>query len=253
MNKVVFMLLFVLMVATYSCVPFNSIRYVPDITESESHVDFERHQKKILPFDNLYIKILSTDDKTAKMFNYSDDTRGNSYSNIITYPVDEDGNINFPFVGDVNINGLTLSEASLKIQKALSDYIPNTSVIIKFYGNEITVLGEVQHEGEYSFTADKATIYQAIALAGGMTRYGDRKRIILIREEDKKVNKIILDLSSSKIIGSKYYYVEPRDIIMVEPLKVVSWNYQNLPYITVLTSISTLVGIFSVIYVLNRN
>lgn len=251
MNRYFLLLICSLIFLNIACVPYKSIRYVADVKDAESAVTYERQQKKILPFDNLYIKILSTDDKAAKMFNFTEELRTQSTSNVLSYSVDEHGDISFPFAGNVNVKGLTLAEANLKIQQALSDYIPNTAVIVKFYDNKITVIGEVQREGEYGFTQDKATIYEAIAMAGGMTRFGNRKRVILIREEEKKIKKYILDLSNSNIIGSPYYYLLPRDVIVIEPIKAVSWSYQNMTYSTILASIGTLLAGFSLYYTIN--
>ena len=70
---------------------------------------------------------------------------------ILGYLVDETGNINFPFVGNINVGSLTTAQAAEKIQKALDDYVPNTSVTVKYIDNQVTVMGEVKQQGVYSF------------------------------------------------------------------------------------------------------
>jgi polysaccharide export outer membrane protein len=116
-------------------------------------------------------------------------------------------------------------------------------VTVKFVGNQISVLGEVDKQGVFSFAQDKLNIYEALALGGGLTRYGDRKNVILIRQEGDKIMHHKLNLSDSKVAGKDYYYVLPNDVIVVEPLKSVSSSYQNNTYTTILTSITTLIAV----------
>ena len=169
-----------------------------------------------------------------------------SYSNmagLIGYLVDEEGNINFPFVGEINVVDLTTAEAADRIQKALSDYVPQTSIIVKYVDNQVTVIGEVQSQGVYSFSQDKLNIYEALGLGGGITRYGDRKKVILMRNEDGRVVHYVLNLSDSKIANKSYYYIMPNDVIIVEPLKAISTSYSNITYSTILTTISTALAV----------
>ncbi|MGI6306843.1 MAG: polysaccharide biosynthesis/export family protein [Bacteroidales bacterium] len=205
-----------------------------------------RTQKLIKPFDKLYVRVLSIDPQTNQIFNSADELRMGSYGStagLIGYLVDEDGNISFPFVGKINVMDLTTADAADKIQKALSDYVPQTSIIVKYVDNQVTVMGEVQRQGIYSFSQDKLNIYEAIGLGGGITRYGDRKKVILIRNEEGKVLHYALNLSDSKIANKSYYYVMPNDVIVVEPLKAISTSYSNITYTTILSTISTAIAV----------
>jgi polysaccharide biosynthesis/export protein len=236
--------LLLVMVLIISCVPLNQLKYFNYINELEEPVVNPKIQKVILPFDRLYIKVLSTDPQTSQIFTFSEDIRNSSESNpLLGYLVDEAGNITFPFVGKVNVGSLSTHDAALKIQNALNDYVSNTSITVKFIDNQISVLGEVDKQGVFSFAQDKLNIYEALALGGGLTRYGDRKNIILIRQEGDKIMHHRLNLSDSKIASKDYYYVFPNDVIVVEPLKSVSSSYQNNTYTTILTSITTLIAV----------
>lgn len=229
-----------------SCVPTSQLNYFNDIDDMNEPVANPRTQKLINPFDKLYIRVLSIDLQTSQIFNASDELRMGAYGSmagLIGYLVDENGNINFPFVGNINVKDLTTTQAAEKIQKALSDYVANTSVIVKYVDNQITVMGEVMRQGVFSFSQDKLNIYEALGLGGGLTRYGDRKKVILIRHEDNRIIKYRLDLSDSKITGKSYYYIMPNDVIIVEPLKAISSSYSNITYTTVLSSISTAIAV----------
>jgi len=234
--------LILIMVFAISCVPVNKLSYFNDIDELGQPAVNPKIQKTIMPFDRLYIKVLSTDPQTNQIFNFSDEVRYGD-SNIIGYPVNEAGDINFPFVGKINVGSLTTSQAATKVQNALNEYVANTAIIIKFIDNKISVLGEVQDQGVFAFSQDKLNIYEALALGGGLTRYGNRNKIILIRQEGEKIIHHKLNLSDSKIASKDYYYILPNDVIVVEPLKSVSTSYQNITYQTILSSITTLIAV----------
>jgi polysaccharide export outer membrane protein len=214
-----------------------------------------RMQKLIMPFDKIYIKVLSIDAATSQIFNTTEELSTASYgrsSGLLGYLVDESGNVSFPFVGKINVGGLTTSQAEDKIQKALSDYVPNTSIVVKFVENQVTVMGEVQNQGVFNFTQDKLNIYEAIGLGGGITRYGDRKNVILMRHEGEKIMHYKLNLSDSKIASKDYYYILPNDVIVVEPLRTISTSYSNITYTTILQSVTTLISILVTILTLNN-
>jgi polysaccharide export outer membrane protein len=196
-----------------------------------------------MPFDKLYIKVISIDLQTSQIFNATEEMRSSISNGILGYLVDEAGNVNFPFVGNINVLSLTTTQASEKIQKALSAYVSNTSVTVKYVDNQVTVMGEVSHQGVFPFIQDKLNIYEALGLGGGLTQYGDRKKIILIRNEGAKIMHYRLDLSDSKIADKDYYYILPNDVIVVEPLKAISSSYQNITYTTILSSITTLIAV----------
>jgi polysaccharide export outer membrane protein len=233
----------IILVFTASCVPISQLTYFNDLNELEEPGVNPRTQKLIMPFDKLYIKVISIDPQTSQIFNFTEEMRSGTSNGILGYLVDESGNINFPFVGNIKVVSLTTAQASEKIQKALSDYVSNTSVTVKYIDNQVTVMGEVQHQGVYPFIQDKLNIYEALGLGGGLTQFGDRKKIILIRNEGAKIMHYRLNLSDSKISTKDYYYILPNDVIIVEPLKAISSNYQNITYTTILSSITTLIAI----------
>ena len=240
-NKVA---IIVIMLFIISCVPIRELKYFNDVNESDAPEINPRVQKIIMPFDKLFIKVLSIDPQTSLIFNSSEEMRyGSGTSGVIGYLVDENGEINFPFVGNIKVGSLTTSQAGERIQIALNDYVSNTSIIVKYIDNQVTVMGEVLRQGVLPFTQDKLTVYEALSLGGGITRYGDRKNVILIRNEGDKIMRYRLNLSDSRIAGKSFYYVLPNDIIIVEPLKAISTSYPNYTLTTALTSITTLIAV----------
>jgi polysaccharide export outer membrane protein len=226
-----------------SCVPVKNLSYFNDINDLAEPGINPRTQKVIQSFDKLYIRVYSIDPQTSAIFSDIEEMRYGVENSVIGYLVDEKGEINFPFVGNINVVSLTTEQASKKIHEALNDYVSNTSVIVKYVDNQVTVMGEVLNQGVYTFTKDKLNIYEALSLGGGLTRYGNRNNIILVRNKGDKIMHYRLKISDSQITSKDTYYILPNDVLVVEPLKAISSSYQNITYTTILASITTLIAV----------
>ncbi len=228
------------------CVPQEKLKYVQDETTEyiKSSYTHNRPIKRIQPFDNLYIKVLSIEAETARIFSNETVMNGPGFDiNLISYTVNEKGLIDFPFVGDIDVNNLTLKEAKEKVEKELSQYLSNTSITIKFVNSNITVLGEVRVQGEFPYFKDQINIFQAIGFAGGMTDYGDKSNITLIREDESSIKYHSIDLTDKSVIETEYFYLHPNDIVIVEPIKTKFRNLRTFTYSTLLATATTLVTI----------
>ncbi|MCA1756305.1 MAG: polysaccharide biosynthesis/export family protein [Bacteroidales bacterium] len=245
MKYILRILLVGMIILTASCVPKKKLSYFNDFNELDKPAVNPRIQKPIMPFDKLYIRTLSIEPQINEIFNSSSNEMrfSGASSGIIGYLVDEEGNINFPFVGDINVGSLTTGQAAERIQESLSEYVGKTTITVKYIDNRVTVMGEVTSSGVFTFTQDKITVYEALGMGGGLTRYGDRKNIILLRNENDKIMQYKLNLSDSRITGQEQYYILPNDILIVEPLNAISSSYANITFTTILSSITTLIAI----------
>lgn len=205
-----------------------------------------------MPFDKLSIIVLSPDQETAKILNLQaelENYMGNSERS--GYLVDKDGNINFPFGGKIFVQGLTINEAAQKIKVSISGLVSNAEVVVSFLDHRVTVLGHVVLQGMYTFNQDKINIYEAIALGGGLSDYGDRKKVVLLRMEDDKPTFHKLNLSNSQIAYSEYFYILPNDVIFVEPLRAKIFA-QNSVYRDVFFTVTSLITTAIVYFGLRR-
>lgn len=244
------LLLFFLVSAT-SCVPVEKLKYFNDINEITEPVNNPRGPKRILPNDKLDVRVYSLDERTNQLLNSNTGSGSGIASNIVEigYLVDEAGNINYPFVGKIHVANLTLEEADTKLAEAITQHLAEATVSIRFVDRNVTLLGEFNSQGVFPFTKDNLTIYEAIALGGGISRFGDRRNVVLIRKEGEKFMYYRLDLSSSRIAEKEYFYVQTNDIIVVEPLKSSSWfNYNNANFGTLSATISMAVLIISLFF-----
>jgi polysaccharide export outer membrane protein len=232
-----------LMLLTTSCVPFSKIKYFNDINQLNEPIANPMSSIKISPFDKLRVLVLSTDQETSAILNYS---TGQSVTTgpSISYVVDASGYITFPFAGKIQVGGLTLVEAGETISNAINTIITNPEVYVYLIDPKITLIGEVYSQGSYIMSKEFLNVYEAMALGGGLSQYANRKNVILLRNENNKLTHYILDLSNSKITSSPLFYILPNDVIIVEPLRNKSWNMQSSTWMTILSSISSLLSIY---------
>ena len=233
-----------------SCVQLKDISYINDINNLSSTYTNPRESKKIKANDILYIRVVSTDSETARLLNFYEagGQAGTTPQNVMGYTVDNNGDISFPFVGKINLLGLSTDEAQEKIHDALSKVISNYTIIVRFLENNVSVLGEVNSPGVYTFTPDVLTIYEALAYAGGIAKTGDFRKVVLIRQNGDEISHYRLDLTDSQITNKPQYYIQPNDVLVVEPSKIAT-RLINLPdFSTILGLFSSLISTFILIY-----
>lgn len=224
-----------------SCVPLERLAYV----QSERGTDpadmqylGEQIDNIIRPGDELYIRITSADEeRTAVMYQ---EVRGVYDPTLLSHTVSDDGTIKLPYIGRILLAELTLEEASDKIELALSDYLFIPSAYIRFVNTKVTVIGEVRSPGVFVFNYKNINVLQAVAYANDITEFGNRRNVLIIREEDgRRRTKHYIDLTSDKLLESEWYHVKSDDIIYVEPLGRKKWGMEAVPYNLILSVITT--------------
>ncbi|MCX2473257.1 polysaccharide biosynthesis/export family protein [Pedobacter sp. MC2016-05] len=137
------------------------------------------------------------------------------------YLVGEDGKIQFPVLGAMKISGMTTAQLREKITADLlsKKLLVDPIVIVRQLNFRVSVLGEVGHPSVVNVPNEKISLLEALGLAGDITIYGRKENVMVIREEDgvKKIKR--LNLNSSEIFTSDYYYLKSNDIVYVEANK----------------------------------
>jgi polysaccharide export outer membrane protein len=224
------------------------LKYVADEGNGTVKNDFsnDRSQKTIQPYDYLYIKIFSLDEKTNSIFN----DRGVNLSNeLLSYSVDGEGNISLPFITNIFVKDLTINQAREKIEKSLSVYLNNVSVIVRFVSNKITVLGEVKNPGQHAFFDEKISVFQALGLASGASDYGNLSNVTLVREIDNNIKYHTLDLTKKNIASSEFYYLLPNDILIINPINAKYRDLKDYALNRAATALTAASALFSIIYI----
>jgi polysaccharide export outer membrane protein len=118
---------------------------------------------------------------------------------------------------------------------------------VKLVNRYVSVLGEVKNPGHFSYSQDKFNIYDAIGLAGDITDYGNRTKVILVRNENGENLRINIDLTKSEILTSDYFFMRPNDIIYVVPLRKKFWGFNQFPFSLLLSAITTGLLIYTIV------
>jgi len=171
------------------------------------------------------IKVISRNEESNKMFNVETNTNNanttttaaNLYLNGFT--VSQEGTIDLPNVGYINIVNQTLEEAKITIVNMAKEYIIDPFVIVKLANFEVTVLGEVNNPGTFPVYKENLTIFDALAMAGDINDYGNLRKIKIVRSSNNKKKIYFFDLTESKILNSNFYYLNNKDLVYVQPLK----------------------------------
>lgn len=237
-----------------SCVPIKKQIYLQayqDSTKSE-YVNKKIYDHKLQVGNNLYAKVYSLDEKSYEFFNLgygvSSDVYYDAAIYLKSYYVDAAGFVDLPFIGKVQVLGLTVDEAKSLIQAEIDKYLNKTTVIVKLVNYNVTVVGEVQNPGQYKVYQDKINIFEVIGLAGDLTTYAKRDDIVLVRKNGNKSKIFHIDMLHDNVLESEYYYVMPDDIIYVTPVKGKNFAFESFPYTLVISTISlalALVAIFN--------
>lgn len=212
--------LLVIMLMLDSCRTPHDITYFQDATAGTVVDPSYPLEIRVKPDDKLAILVTTQDEQITSLFNLTKSTNQTS-TNSWGYTVDNQGNINFPVLGELHVAGLTRTEVSDYICKRLeeSDLVKDPIVTVEYANSGISIIGEVKSPGNYEFNKDRLNIVDAIAMAGDLTLNGQRENITVIRrieagrQEVYRIN--LLDLRSA--VASPVYYLQQNDIVYVEP------------------------------------
>ena len=235
-----------------SCVPQKKMLYLKNAEMaaaniSKEYVNDRSVNYKLQPGDNLYIRVMNTIDErsAAALMGVGGDygTRSTTLTSdasiyLQSYTLDEEGCIEMPLTGKIELKNLSIDQAKEKLQTELDKYVNQTTIIVKLSNFNLTVLGEVTRPGMYKVYQSQINLFEAISMAGNMTNFAKNNEVKIIRQTDNGSEVVTVDMGEADILSSPYYYLKPNDIIYVEPLKIKQWGFTAFPYSTVISVIS---------------
>lgn len=215
-----------------SCASRKKFVYLQDMQPDVSYPVETKHEAVIQRDDRLAITVGSKNPELAIPFNMQGGafrlTADGSVATSDTpasgslekgYRVDVDGHIDFPILGKLYVEGLTVSQATELIRRLIreGDYIKEPLVSIEFLNFKYTVLGAVGHTGTFRVDGDRVTLLEAIANAGDLSPKARTNRVTVIREEDGQRKMYTHDLREKELFNSPAFYLRQNDIVYVEP------------------------------------
>lgn len=236
-----------------SCISTKKTTYLQSNEASvDSIISIQRLQKpyRIQVNDLMSIRVKALDQELVGMFNPIGEGNPNATGEESMYydgfTVDLHGNIRVPTLGEINVLGFTVEEVQEKIeQELLEQYFKNEAnifVTVKLAGIRYTTLGEIG-SGSQVIYKEYVTIMEAVANAGGIGEYGDMTKVKIIRQYPGGKEEIhSIDLTDISATKSPYYYIQPNDLIIVDPLpqKALGVGTTGLQSFTTIVSIVTL-------------
>ena len=110
---------------------------------------------------------------------------------------------------------------------------------------KVTLIGEVNHPGQFSIPNERVNILEAIGLAGDLTPFGRRDNVLVIREINGERTFGRLDLRNPDILSSPFYFLQPNDMIYIDPTrnKAAASDQVTIRNITLATSIVSMIAI----------
>ena len=221
-----------------SCQSYKKARSLQDtafVNDTEQNV--LQTGVKVMPKDLLTIAVSCSTPELAAPFNLvnsgtASGTEGKTVGQGIEstalqqYLVDNQGNINFPVLGEIHVGGLTKLEIENLIIDKLKVYLKEAPLVtVRIVNYRISVLGEVTKPGSFVVSNEKINLLEALAMAGDLTIYGMRDNVKLIRTgQDNKQEIITMDLNKTETVLSPYYQLQQNDIIYVTPNKTKAKN-----------------------------
>lgn len=204
-----------------SCKPVQQLpNYLDHVNDSTSKGEIKIPELTIQKNDQLSIQIFSLSTKpeiSDAIYNQPSGVAGQT--GTTGYYVDLDGNIEHHRLGVIHAEGLTKQELAAAIKKRLTEpveLLTNPTVIVRFLNFKVTVLGQVGSQGILNVPGEKLTVIEAIGLAGGITDFGKKDNVRILREINGKRETGVIDLSSKDIFDSPYYYLAQNDVLIID-------------------------------------
>ncbi len=244
------------------CASYKDIVYFQDIDERTLKPLLNEYEATIKKDDRLAIVVSGSDKTVTAPYNLtltelttSAGTSAYGPENAtLSYLVDSEGNIEFPILGKIQVEGMTRNELVQYLTREIGKDVKDPIVYVNFKNFKITVLGEVRTPGTYTIDSEKINVLQALGRAGDLNLTAMREGILLIREVDGVQKHYKIDLKSSDLLESPYFFLQQNDVIYVppSPTRVAQGTAATGLWSSMLSTISSAISIITLIVALQR-
>lgn len=231
-KHVIYWSLLIALLMLSGCATRKDFVYLNDMEEDQRYLFDGKYEATVHKNDRLNILVTCKRPELAIPFNlYGNSIHVDANGSVSTssgeaarsvqkgYRVDVDGNIDFPILGKLHVEGLRVSEVTDLIRNRIieGNYIKDPQVSMEFLNFKYTVLGAVGKTGTFSVNDDRITLLEAIANAGDLQQRARLDRVSVIREVNGQREIYVHDVRSKEIFTSPCYYLQQNDIVYVEP------------------------------------
>lgn len=148
------------------------------------------------------------------------------------FTITDEGTLNLPKVGVLNLAGLTITQAEKLVQEKLYGFYETPIVRIQLLSFHFTILGEVNTEGRYTIFTPNVNVFDAITIAENLTDFADRSKIKVVRFKGDQASVIYVNTLKENLLEQPGFYLQPNDLIIVPPLEARATRKYTLPNYT---------------------
>lgn len=243
-----------------SCgVKYKSVPYFTDLPADSTIQEQIKNQTvlKIQKDDILAITVSSLNPEASAIFNLGNTSslQGNPTGSVNPantangFMVDQNGAIQLPLIGNIQVEGLSTNAARELIQSKLLVFLKEPVVGLRVVNFKVSVLGDVARPGVYPVQNERISVNEALSMAGDLTITAVRNNVLLVRENKGKREYIRLNMQSRELFNSPYYYLQNNDVLYIQPGSAkyasVDSSYRNVSIIlSALSVIALLISRF---------
>lgn len=239
-----------------SCVSYKNQIFFQGLKDTTYSATTKQIDPIIQRGDQLSIMVYALDQENAQLFNQPMGggqvgnmnqmfQQGGQGGGIVGYLVDEYGNIEFPKLGTLKVIGYTQQQLRDSIKSKIIQYVKDPIVNVRFLNFRVTFMTS-DRATTMVVTNNKTNILQFLGSAGGIGWMDKRNNILVIRQigESRQIYRI--NLTDASVFNSPAYYLQPNDIVYVEPnkRKFLETNIQLLSYVTTIASTVSILVLF---------
>jgi polysaccharide export outer membrane protein len=225
--------------------------------EQHEGMPVEKPDYRIRPNDNLYVNIKSTNPEVNSLFNLQGEsgysaTTYQMYGQLSVqylngYLVDPDGTINLPIMGKIQVAGLTSIEIEKRVQQRTDEYLKDAVVSVKLLSYRVTVLGEVTNPGIYYNYNTSLTVLEAVGMATGINNFAKITTVLVVRPTENGSESYRLNFNEKEMMLSEAFYLQPNDVLYVEPDKFKNVQLNATTYSLFLSSITAILAVVAIV------
>ncbi len=232
-------ILILLLICLYSCVPYKKTLLLRDKkSKYQDTIPTSLTYYKLQSNDILAIHVSSFNTQVSEFYNLKND------GGIGGFLVKKNGYVNIPMLDSMYVLGSTVPEVEKKVTAALQEQIKVPYVVVRLVNFKIVFLGEVGSPGVINVKDNSINIFEALALAGNISDLGNNTDVKIVRKKSNEQSYIIkVDLTSKDIISSPYFYLQPNDVVYIQPLRVKNFktNFQTFSIILSMTTFAIVI------------
>ena len=245
LHQVSGVLLIIILGLTTSCGNIKQLQYLQGTIDTAAIANINFIEPTIQKGDILSVTVFSDNPLASAIYNQA--AAASPTAQAAGYLVSQDGYIQLHALGLVKALGLTKKQlADILVQQYIEkNLLQNPFVEVRFLNFKITVIGDVNGPGVFTFPSEKVSIFDAIGEAGDLTVYAKRDNVLVVREVNGVRRFARLDLTNPNVFNSPFFFLQQNDMVVVDPTRVkattTDQTIRNLSIITSLISLAAIV------------